>query len=64
MFISFLKVLNGTHWVLVTDYDPNDLSIWYVNDPYFDYDTYTYSDMIWFVTYTVGSTNGNAKVNY
>jgi hypothetical protein len=48
-------VLGGSHWVLITDYDPNNLNTWYVNDPYFDYDTYDYSGMVWFLTYNVGN---------
>jgi hypothetical protein len=36
-------VLNRTHFVLVTGWDAGDSDTLYVNDPYFQRDTYSYA---------------------
>jgi len=43
------NVLSGTHWVLLTGYAGNN--VFYVNDPYFDTNTYAYSGMSQWAVY-------------
>eukprot|EP01103_Thecamoeba_quadrilineata_P017443 TRINITY_DN6194_c0_g1_i1.p1 TRINITY_DN6194_c0_g1~~TRINITY_DN6194_c0_g1_i1.p1 ORF type:complete len:171 (-),score=22.82 TRINITY_DN6194_c0_g1_i1:93-605(-) len=44
------NVRNGTHWVLIVGFKSGDE--FYVQDPYFNQDTYTYSEMVTESLYT------------
>eukprot|EP01100_Stratorugosa_tubuloviscum_P008588 TRINITY_DN357_c0_g1_i4.p1 TRINITY_DN357_c0_g1~~TRINITY_DN357_c0_g1_i4.p1 ORF type:complete len:143 (+),score=45.31 TRINITY_DN357_c0_g1_i4:70-498(+) len=46
------NVRSGSHWVLLTGYTSS--STFLVNDPGFNQNTYSYSDMSWFVVYKYG----------
>lgn len=46
------NVRNGGHWVLITGYESSNSDLYYVNDPGFNTDSYTYQGMSHFVVYT------------
>uniref|UniRef100_A0A7S1G6Z6 Peptidase C39-like domain-containing protein n=1 Tax=Bicosoecida sp. CB-2014 TaxID=1486930 RepID=A0A7S1G6Z6_9STRA len=46
------NVRDGSHWVLITGYDSDDASTFYVNDPGFDQSSYDHSGMSHFVVYS------------
>jgi hypothetical protein len=48
-----INVNHGTHWVLVTAYDLDNPDTLYVNDPYFDVDSYSYAAVVKFVVYEI-----------
>lgn len=43
--VVIANVDNGGHFVLVTGYDDGNVNF-YINDPYYDRDHYTYSDIV------------------
>eukprot|EP01088_Endostelium_zonatum_P018278 TRINITY_DN57_c0_g2_i1.p1 TRINITY_DN57_c0_g2~~TRINITY_DN57_c0_g2_i1.p1 ORF type:complete len:227 (+),score=38.28 TRINITY_DN57_c0_g2_i1:42-683(+) len=50
------NVRHGTHWVLVTGYSNTNEAVYNVNDPGFNQDVYSRSDMSHFVVYSFSTT--------
>lgn len=48
-----ININHGTHWVLVVAYDQLNPDTLYVNDPYFDVDSYSYATVLKFVVYEI-----------
>ena len=40
------QVLHGRHFVLIVGYDTSDESVWYVHDPGFETESYSYDDFV------------------
>lgn len=50
-----VNVKGGSHWVLVTGYDTDFSTTFYVNDPFYNLESYDFSGMLRFAIYSTSS---------